>query len=187
MRNRALLLVCLVSIAVSSLTKAHSRSFLHLNPGELSDLPETVPVNVVFVGYEPSLVSVELSRGIARHLQADCPIPILLRCHGGTRPALYVRVPRDVHQHGVGEQLLQRSFGSGHASTAHAVPGTVQRATQQRSRRGSQSFHRRPLGRKMADRQRARRSRHAPQHDLLHQLVGTFGFQVSRLHEVRGA
>jgi len=39
------------------LTTAQSPSFLHLNPGGLSDLPETVPVNIVFVGYEPSLVN----------------------------------------------------------------------------------------------------------------------------------
>ena len=55
MRSRALLVVCLLTVAVTSLTKAQS-SFVHLNPGGLSDLPETVPVNIVFVGYEPSLV-----------------------------------------------------------------------------------------------------------------------------------
>ena len=56
MRSRALLVVCLSAIAMTSLTRAQSPSFLHLNPGGLSDLPETVPVNIVFVGYEPSLV-----------------------------------------------------------------------------------------------------------------------------------
>ena len=57
MRSRALFVVCLSAIAITSLTKAQSASFLHLNPGGLSDLPETVPVNIVFVGYEPSLVN----------------------------------------------------------------------------------------------------------------------------------
>ena len=56
MRSRALVVICLLSVAVTSLTKAQS-SFLHLNPGGLSDLPETVPVNIVFVGYEPSLIN----------------------------------------------------------------------------------------------------------------------------------
>ena len=56
MRSRALVVICLLSVALTSLTKAQS-SFLHLNPGALSDLPETVLVNVVFVGYEPSLIN----------------------------------------------------------------------------------------------------------------------------------
>jgi hypothetical protein len=51
MRSRSLFLVCLAAIAFASLTKTQSASFLHLNPGGLSDLPETIPVNVVFVGY----------------------------------------------------------------------------------------------------------------------------------------
>ena len=55
MRIRALFVVCLSAILMTSLTRAQS-SFLHLNPGGLSDLPETVPVNIVFVGYEPSRV-----------------------------------------------------------------------------------------------------------------------------------
>ena len=57
MRSRALFALCLSALAIFSLTKAQSASFLHLNPGGLSDLPETVPVNIVFVGYEPSLVN----------------------------------------------------------------------------------------------------------------------------------
>ncbi len=57
MRSRALFVVCVSAIAITSLTKAQSASFLHLNPGGLSDLPETVPVNIVFVGYESSLVN----------------------------------------------------------------------------------------------------------------------------------
>ena len=56
MRSRALVVVCVLSAAVTSLTRAQS-SFLNLNPGGLSDLPETVPVNIVFVGYEPSLIN----------------------------------------------------------------------------------------------------------------------------------
>jgi hypothetical protein len=56
MRSRSLLVVCLLLLAVTSLTKAQSASFLHLNPGGLSDLPETIPVNIVFVGYETPLI-----------------------------------------------------------------------------------------------------------------------------------
>ena len=50
-RSRVLLVLLLLPVATSSLMKAQSPSFGHLNPGGLSDLPETVPVNVVFVGY----------------------------------------------------------------------------------------------------------------------------------------
>ena len=57
MRSRAFFVVGLLAIAIAGLTKPQSASFLHLNPGGLSDLPETVPVNIVFVGYEPTLVS----------------------------------------------------------------------------------------------------------------------------------
>ena len=56
MRSRSLFVVCLAAIAIASLTTSQSASFLHLNPGGLSDLPEAVPVNVVFVAYG-SLVS----------------------------------------------------------------------------------------------------------------------------------
>lgn len=56
MRSRAFFVVCLMSVAATSLTTGQSSSFQHLNPGGLSDLPETVPVNVVFVGYDPPLI-----------------------------------------------------------------------------------------------------------------------------------
>jgi hypothetical protein len=56
MCSRTLFAACLLTVASISLT-GQSASFLHLNPGGVSDLPETVPVNIVFVGYEPSLVN----------------------------------------------------------------------------------------------------------------------------------
>jgi len=56
MRHRALFL-CLSAIAIVSIAKTQSASFLHLNPGGLSNLPETVPVNIVFVGYDAPLVN----------------------------------------------------------------------------------------------------------------------------------
>ena len=57
MRSRVLFAVCLLVIAATSLTKGQPPVFANLNPGALSDLPETVPVNIVFVGYEPTSVS----------------------------------------------------------------------------------------------------------------------------------
>jgi hypothetical protein len=51
MRNRVLFVICLLALAISPTTKAQFVSFDHLNPGGLSDLPEIVPVNIVFVGY----------------------------------------------------------------------------------------------------------------------------------------
>ena len=56
MRSRALFL-CLSATAIVSMAKTQSASFPHLNPGGLSNLPETVPVNIVFVGYDAPLVN----------------------------------------------------------------------------------------------------------------------------------
>jgi hypothetical protein len=56
MRLVTLFVGCVLIVGTASLTTGQG-TFLHLNPGGLSNLPETVPVNIVFVGYEPSLVN----------------------------------------------------------------------------------------------------------------------------------
>jgi hypothetical protein len=57
MRIRILIVVGLLSVFFSSSPKTQSPSFLHLRPGGTTELPESVPVNIVFAGYEPSMVS----------------------------------------------------------------------------------------------------------------------------------
>ena len=181
MRSRALFVVCLLAIAVTSLTKAQS-SFLHLNPGGLSDLPETVPVNIVFVGYDPPCQSVEFLwpclAGTGRSSDRD---------FYGVTEELGLRYAFDYHVTFTSTAWEDGFFA---ALSSLATPrlehcsriSTTRRS--QRARRGGQPLHRRSISGKVADRQRSCGSGHASQHDFLHQLVGTFGFQVSRLHEV---
>jgi hypothetical protein len=56
MVNRGVLLAACALAAATVSTGAAPKSFTYLNPGGPADLRETVPVNVVFVGYEPSQI-----------------------------------------------------------------------------------------------------------------------------------
>src|SRR5688572_22734828 len=50
-------LVMATALATAFVAGAPAASFLYLDPGKLPDLRETVPVQVVFVGYEPSTIN----------------------------------------------------------------------------------------------------------------------------------
>ena len=56
MTSRRLPFLAAMLAATTISTGAAPKTFNHLNPGGLPDLRETVPVNIVFVGYEPSQV-----------------------------------------------------------------------------------------------------------------------------------
>jgi hypothetical protein len=57
MRIRVLIVIFALAVIGTVSTKGQSPAFAHLDPGGRTELPETVPINIVFVGYEPSAVN----------------------------------------------------------------------------------------------------------------------------------
>jgi hypothetical protein len=56
MRIRILVVICALAVIGTVSTSGQSPSFAHLDPGGRTELSETVPINIVFVGYEPSAI-----------------------------------------------------------------------------------------------------------------------------------
>ena len=68
--HRLAVLTALAALALATATLASASPYSSLNPGGPADLDETVPVNVVFLGYEPAdvpsaAVAAELPGGSA--------------------------------------------------------------------------------------------------------------------------
>ena len=163
-------------------------NYSNLQPGvQSAGLSERVPVNVVFVGFSQSQVNRgAVPRRTASALQPDRPLSTLVRNGRGARDRLHVRLRRHLHEPRVGERVLHGARGPGSSGPAHGLPGHLQRAGRH-ARRRRQPLHRRTDGREVADRPRAVRRQHPPEHDLLRQLVGPVGLHRPRLHEVRRA
>ncbi len=176
MRRFALVAIVAISagLLAAPLGASAGPSFDHLNPGGQTRLPEEVPVNVVFVGYQagaggPDGVPVDAADRLRAHqVRSKLLLRTAIRAWGSTTPTT-------TRSASPARRTRTRSSArspAGRPAAADPVPEAVQRPEQERARRDGQPLDRRAERRAVADRERARRHRHRAEHGLLHQLVG---------------
>ena len=186
MRSRVLIAVLATLAGLMTIPSgANARgSFDHLHPGGVTPLREQVPVNFVFVGYEPDQVA-----------RAKFLAKLPERYRPQVRSKMFYGLPSDM---GIGytydfqvtfaDAAFEDQFFGALSGLADPAPLTLFQQAYNDQKSNVLDVTREPLHRRaqrgaVADRPRARRCRHHAGHPVLHQLVGPGRFQVPRVHE----
>ena len=155
---------------------AAGASYSNLQPGPAHRRPEGAGPGQRRVHRSRAWASAEVGVPLGPPaVQADRPLPALLRGSSGARDRLPLRRRGHLHERVLGERASSpRSQGSPRRPTGPCSK-RLQRAGRH-PRRRPEPFHRRTERREVADRPRAARREHAREHDLLRELVGRSDF-----------